>query len=63
MDIFKYYKEVLLIDNKLPKDLKRYIFLFVIEDFKNILIDKKIARLINLYKNNYKLRIKPIFNL
>lgn len=63
MDIFKYYKEVLLIDNKLPKDLKRYIFLFVIEDFKNIIINKKIETLINRYKNNYKLRIQPTFHL
>ena len=63
MDILKYYKEFLLIGNKLPKDLKRYIFSFVIEDFKNIIIDKKIEKMISRYKNNHKLRIQPTFHL
>ena len=65
MNTFKYYKELLLLRNKIPKELKRYIFSFVIDDFKNIIIDKKLETMISKYKKTNKImiqRVPPTFH-
>jgi hypothetical protein len=66
MNIYEYYKELLLTRNKIPKEVKRYIFSFVIDDFKNIINDKKLETMISKYKNKNKIMIQrcpPIFHL
>lgn len=68
MSIYEYYRQILLINNNLATEIKRYIFSYVIDDFKNKIIDKKIESKIKNYKNKdikkyKKIKLMPTFHI
>jgi len=51
MKIWNFYKELLLIE-KLDNNIKRYIFSFLIDDYKKNILENFICNKINIQKNN-----------